>query len=95
MMSDVLYVLIRALIMLCNVYIYLIFGAAILSWFVTPFNKILVFLRSVTAPVIVPCQRLLQKVIKVGMPLDISPLVAYLLLRIVILLLNRLLILVI
>ena len=90
MMNSAAYILLRALIMLANVYTYVILACALLSWFVQPFNRFYQFLRSVCEPVVAPFRRLSARLIPSNVPLDIAPLLAYFALQIAIALLRRL-----
>ncbi len=87
---NIAYVFLRALSLLCDVYIWLIFITAMLSWFVSPQNRLMQLLRSITEPVLYPFRLLTRKFMSGGMFLDISPLLAYFALRIVNLLITRL-----
>lgn len=88
---NIAYTLLRALSMLCDVYIWLIFISAMLSWFVSPQNRLMQFLRSITEPVLYPFRLLTSKFMgRGGMFLDISPLLAYFALRVVNMLITRL-----
>ena len=66
--------------LLCQVLALIIFVRAILSWFaIRPNNPIVVFLDYVTEPILAPLRRVIPRV---GM-LDITPLVAIVLLIVI------------
>ena len=89
-MTSAAFILLRALIMLANIYTYIILACALMSWFVQPYNRFYLFLRSICEPVISPFRRLSAKLIPSNMPLDIAPLLSYFVLQIAIALLQRL-----
>lgn len=90
-MNQAVYILLRSLIMLANLYTYVILACAVLSWFVKPYNRLYVFLRSICEPVVAPFRALSAKLMPRGMMFDISSLLAYFALQIVISILQRLL----
>lgn len=66
--------------LLVQVLTFAVFIRAILSWFpISPYNPLVTVLHNITEPLLAPLRRVLPKV---GM-LDISPLVAILLLQLV------------
>lgn len=65
-----------------QVVMYLIFGRALLSWFVRdPRNPIMKLLLSLTEPILAPIRALLFKLKIGGNMIDFSPLVALLLIQ--------------
>ncbi len=73
--GNFLYALANILDMALNIYLWIIFGRAILSWVnPDPYNPIVQFLYSVTEPVLSPIRRM----IGYGMGIDFSPLVVIL-----------------
>ena len=91
-MNTTLYVIIRGLIGLLNLYGYAIVIAALCSWFLKPANKFMRFLRSITEPVVYPFRKISMKLMeKTSVPLDFSPMMAYLALQIMAMMLQRLL----
>ena len=89
-MNQTAYILLQALIMLANIYTYVILACAVLSWFVRPDNRLYLFLRSICEPVVAPFRKLAARLMPRGMMIDISSLLAYFALQIVIALLRRL-----
>jgi YggT family protein len=72
------YLVIKTLINAIYIYNILIFARIIMSWIIRdPYNPIYRFLFSITEPVLGPLRRIIP-----SSTLDFSPLVAYLLLRI-------------
>lgn len=90
-MPKLAFILIRSLIYLAQVYTSLIVITALLSWFVSPMSRLMQFLRSLTSPVVEPFRALTQRFIPTNVPIDISPLLAYFALELIISLLSRLL----
>lgn len=75
-----MYQLISFLVLLCNILSFAVFLRAILSWFpISPDNSLVVVLHQVTEPIIAPLRRVVPTV---GM-IDITPLVAMIVLQIV------------
>jgi len=75
-----MYQLIGFLVLMCNILSFAIFLRAILSWFpIGPNNSLVVVLFQVTEPFIAPLRRVIPSL---GM-MDITPLVAMVLLQIV------------
>ena len=65
---------------LCQVLAFIIFLRAILSWFaISPYNPIIAFLDRITEPILAPLRRVVPRI---GM-IDITPMVAILLLVII------------
>lgn len=64
--------------LLFNVLIFAIVARALLSWFVAPGNRLMVLLDELTEPVIAPIRRFRPRI---GM-LDLSPLVAIIVLQV-------------
>ena len=74
-MGNFLYALANILDMALNIYLWIIFARAILSWVnPDPYNPIVQFLYRVTEPVLHPIRR----AIGFGMGIDLSPLVVIL-----------------
>jgi YggT family protein len=74
--------------LLVQVLTFAIIGRAILSWFpVSPYNPLVVFLSNITEPILAPLRRVIPRV---GM-LDITPLIAILILQFIPALILRLL----
>ncbi len=75
-----MYQLVSFLVLMCNILSFAIFLRAILSWFpISPNNSLVTILFQVTEPIIAPLRRVIPLV---GM-MDITPLVAMVLLQIV------------
>jgi len=75
---------INILLILLRVYSFVIFGRIILSWFVQPNNSIMQFLIFLTEPVLAPIRKLLEPLMRrSSIPLDLSPIIAYLLISII------------
>jgi len=73
-------VFLTLIVYLCQVYAFIIFLRAILSWFaISPYNPIVVFLDRITEPILAPLRRVIPRI---GM-IDITPMVAILLLIII------------
>lgn len=73
--GNFLYALANILDMALNIYLWIIFARAILSWVnPDPYNPIVQFLYRVTEPVLYPIRRM----IGYGMGIDFSPLVVIL-----------------
>lgn len=73
--GNFLYALANILDMALNIYLWIIFGRAILSWVnPDPYNPIVQFLYRATEPVLYPIRRM----IGYGMGIDFSPLVVIL-----------------
>ena len=69
--------------MLCSVFGWVLVIHAILSWFVSPFNKVYQFLGRATGPLRAPFLPLTNKLIRKGLPLDLSGLCAMVALNII------------
>lgn len=79
--------IIKTLINAISIYNILIFARVMLSWIIRdPYNPIYRFLFSITEPVLAPLRRIIP-----SSSLDLSPIVAYLLLRIVAMILRSIL----
>jgi len=71
---------------LCRVLIFIIFIRAILSWFaISPYNPIVVFLDRITEPILAPLRRIIPRL---GM-VDITPMVAIIILIVITYLIDR------
>ena len=91
-MNQLAIIFVRAFMMLCQLYTSLIIITALLSWLVSPMSKVMQVLHSMTEPVVAPFRKLTQKLIPAtGIPIDLSPLLAYLALQILISILSRVL----
>lgn len=84
------YYLISVLVLLLNVYSWIIVAAALISWvLLPPTNPVVRFLRFVTEPVLNPCRQLLYRMLPFSWRrFDFSPLLALLLVQLVIRLLS-------
>ena len=79
-------VFLTLIVYLCQVYAFIIFLRAILSWFaISPYNPIVVFLDRITEPILAPLRRVIPRI---GM-IDITPMVAILMLIIIASVINR------
>jgi len=79
------------LIILLRVYSFVIFGRIILSWFVQPNNSIMQFLIFLTEPILAPIRKMLEPLMRrSSIPLDLSPIIAYLLISVIITILSQL-----
>ncbi len=75
---------INILSVLLQIYSYVILARVILSWFLPPNNSILQFLFFLTEPVLAPIRKFTEPLMrKSAIPLDISPLIALLLLSVI------------
>jgi YggT family protein len=63
----------------CQVLAFIIFIRAILSWFVRPYDPIMVFFYRLTEPILAPLRRIIPRI---GM-IDITPMVAILILLLI------------
>lgn len=71
---------------LCRVLIFIIFIRAILSWFaISPYHPIVVFLDRITEPILAPLRRIVPRL---GM-VDITPMVAIIILIVIMYLIAR------
>nr|WP_122011698.1 YggT family protein [Maliibacterium massiliense] len=66
-----------------GVLVAVIFINAILSWILPPFNKVRVTLDRIVAPILNPFRRLFMRFSKGRLPIDLSPILAYLALLLV------------
>ena len=83
-MASVLYVIAATVGLLLRVIYLAMFLSAILSWFVAEDHPVMSVLAVVTAPVIIPVRALLSRIPALErLPIDISFLVAFVLLVIV------------
>ncbi|MCS7203553.1 MAG: YggT family protein [Thermodesulfovibrio sp.] len=72
MFGDFILVMANVVDILLTVYSFIVIAAAILSWFnLSPYHPIVRFLYSVTEPVLKPIRRILR----LRLPIDISPLI--------------------
>lgn len=84
--------IIDILLLLLEVYVWVIIGNSILSWFLPPNNTLRQFLDFLTEPVVGPFRRLMSRwTARSAIPIDISPILAVLAIALV----QRLIILVI
>ena len=91
-MNTALYIIISALIRLLELYGYAIVITALCSWFLKPTNKFMQFMRSITEPVVYPFRKISMKLMeRLRVPLDFSSMMAYLVLQIMVMMLQRLL----
>ena len=73
-------VFLRLIIFLCQVLSFIIFIRVILSWFTTStYSPIVVFLDRITGPILAPLRRIIPRI---GM-VDITPLVAMIILLVI------------
>lgn len=76
-MEQIGTVLLKIILVFLQAYWIIIFANILLSWVVPPTNSIKLFLSFVTEPVIAPIRKLLAPLTaKSTIPLDLSPLVA-------------------
>ncbi|MFQ5826206.1 MAG: YggT family protein [Dehalococcoidia bacterium] len=81
-------IIVSFILLLVQILTFAIIGRAILSWFpISPHNALAVFLFNITEPILAPLRRVIPRV---GM-LDITPLVAILILQFIPVLIIRLL----
>ena len=78
MVNQILYAFFKAMSMLASVLSTVLVLHAILSWFVSPFNKFQLFLGRITGPLCAPFRPLLDRLIKRRLPIDLAPLAALL-----------------
>ena len=81
--NQILYALLWVLNMSARILSAILVLHAILSWFVSPFNKFQQFLGKITGPLCAPFRPLTDKLLRGGLPLDLSPLAALLMLGLV------------
>ncbi len=80
-------VFLQIIIILCQILSVIIFVRVILSWFTTsPYSPIVVFLDRITGPILAPLRRIIPRI---GM-VDITPMVAIIILLIIVNLLSYL-----
>ena len=73
-------VFLRLIIILCQILSIIIFVRVILSWFITsPYSPTVVFLDRITEPILAPLRRIIPRI---GM-VDITPMVAMIILLII------------
>lgn len=78
-MDVIIFPLIKLVHMLANILVLLIVVRALISWVnPDPYNTIVQFLYKTTEPILMPIRRLLP-----AMPVDISPIIAFVLIQIV------------
>ena len=72
---------------LLQIYVYVLFGRVILSWFPispdSPFAAIYRFLYAITEPVLGPIRRVMPGIGVGGMGLDLSPIIVFFLIQLV------------
>ena len=72
---------------LLQIYIYILFGRVILSWFPispdSPFAAVYRFLYAITEPVLGPIRRVMPGIGFGGMGLDLSPIIVFFLIQLV------------
>ncbi len=74
----------QTVMLLLQVYIYIIIANIILSWVMPPTHKVKQFLNFMTEPVVAPIRKMLEPLTRnSSIPLDFSPLVAVLLINII------------
>jgi YggT family protein len=83
--------LLLVIIQILSIYSWIILASALISWvYLPPANPIVRFLRYVTEPVLSPCRQLLNRILPVTWRrIDLSPILAMLLVQLVISLLRR------
>ncbi|AEE96539.1 YggT family protein [Mahella australiensis] len=73
-----------AFIYLLQIFSWLIVIEALLSWVVDPFHPIMQFIRRFTEPILDPFRRLTERMPMANLPIDISPLLAIIVIQILI-----------
>ncbi|MBZ4664811.1 YggT family protein [Mahella sp.] len=73
-----------AFIYLLQIFSWLIVIEALLSWVVDPFHPIMQFIRRFTEPILDPFRRLTERMPTANLPIDISPLLAIIVIQILI-----------
>ena len=72
---------------LLQIYVYVLFGRVILSWFPispdSPFAAVYRFLYAITEPVLGPIRRVMPGIGVGGMGLDLSPIIVFFLIQLV------------
>jgi len=91
-MSPVIQAIIIAFIYVLQIFSWLIVIEALLSWLVDPMHPIMQFMRRFTEPILAPFRMLTERMPMANLPLDISPLLAIIVIQIVIAVLQNLLI---
>lgn len=73
-----------------RLYVWVIIGNMLLSWFMPPTHNVKKFFNFLTEPVIAPIRKLLEPLTrKSSIPLDLSPLVAVILINIILQIINQ------
>ncbi len=90
MRAQIIHTAAQTLILLFNIYIYMIIARSLCSFFLHPANRFMTVLLKLTEPVIFPFRKLSQRIMyRSRMPLDLSPLFAILCLNILISIVQR------
>lgn len=76
--------IISAFIYLLQIFSWLIVIEALLSWVVDPMHPIMEFIRRFTEPILIPFRRLTERLPMADLPIDISPLLALIIIQIII-----------
>lgn len=93
-MLNTAFILTRALIILVDIYTYIMLATCLLSWFMPPTGKLMQFLHLCCAPVVAPFRPLSMRLAqRLNLPIDLSFLFAYFAMQIAASLLSRLLLL--
>lgn len=82
--------LLIVIIQILRIYVWAVIAAALISWvFLPPTNPIVRFLRFITEPVLNPCRQLLYRVLPFRWRrIDLSPVLAILLIQLLIMILS-------
>lgn len=74
--------IVRGIILFLELLGYVLIASALLSWFLRPDHGLRRFLSALTAPIVYPFRKLSQALIRRGLMLDISVLLAYIAIQI-------------
>ncbi len=88
--SQILASILQGVIWFLNIFTWLIIINALLSWIISPKHPIRIFIGRMVAPFLAPFRALTKGFRSPTFPIDFSPLFAYIALRIIIMLLERL-----
>ncbi len=83
-MNNTIFWILYAFSLLLRLYSYVMLAQALMSWFVSPFNKLYVFLRRITEPFVGLFRPLSNRLTsRMGMPIDLAFLFAVIALQII------------
>lgn len=88
--SEILIAILQGVIWFLNIFTWLIIINALLSWIIAPNHPIRIFIGRIIEPFLAPFRSLTRGLGSPTLPIDFSPLFAYMFLQIIIMLLERL-----